>query len=116
MKTKTLRLYADDLLSKNGFGDGDLLEYYADELEEAGIDYSVVINNELLQRLVERHLAPLLPNGSEVYRMDSIHNPIRIAYDDDDYEVMEALLSDISVDVSFDQILAVAMEIQNECC
>lgn len=111
---KVLTLEAEDLMHKFGFGDGDLLDRFADELEAACVSYDTVIENELLQRLVERYLAPLLPKGSEVYRISSIHNPIRIEYDDDDYEVMRALLSPIKVVVTLDQIITVAKEIENE--
>lgn len=107
--SNTITLRAVDLLFKNAFGDGDILELMWDELEAEGF---CPHQDGLLESLVERHLGPLLPPGSKLYRISSIHNPIRIEYEDDDLDVMHALLSPISVDVTVAQVIALARELK----
>jgi hypothetical protein len=79
----TLNLWADALLSKWGFGDGDMPDDVWDYLDEHGplhVDWHAV-----LRLLVRRHLIPALEDAGhqiEVYDVETIHNPIRASKGD----------------------------------
>lgn len=103
--TGTVTLQAVDLLSKWGFHDGDVLEAFWDELEAEGLSPH---QDGLLETLVERNLAPLLPPDLKPYRICSGHNPIRI-----DWEVPFERLASISVDVTAEQVVALARELRS---
>lgn len=98
----TVLLTARDLSSKWGFNDGDtpdhLFDYFYDNDLMDSFDW-----HEVLQKLVRKHLVPLLPEDLEVYDMLTSHNPIRTDYwgeRPDHYDV-----PDISVSVTIEQIL-----------
>lgn len=106
-----LTLHASGLLSKWGFGDGDLVDDWWWEVfdEPAPV--------EALEQLVEQLLLPvLIEHGHtfEAYRIGTIHNPIRLRVLDgepiDDYAVNRQL-DDIFVIVTPAQArLAIAAE------
>jgi hypothetical protein len=72
-------LSGDSLFSKYGFNDGDMPDALMDWLDadHPSVDYSVEDWHPVLVQLVRGHLLPLLPDGLEVYEIDTIHNPIR---------------------------------------
>ena len=93
-------LDADGLNSKFGFGDGDGLD---DALEEMGVpwqsdrDYYLPNHHEILARVVERLVVPKLdlPDGAEVYRIGTCHNPIRLRDEVDDLPMVPVNLAAI---------------------
>ena len=62
--TKRVVLFAESLLSKWGFEDGDMLA------DDTGV------RHELLVQMVKHHLLPLL-QGVEVFEIRTCHNPVR---------------------------------------
>jgi hypothetical protein len=82
-ETPTLELFAWGLLSKWGFGDGDMPEEVMDYLDAVGRghEYVDVDWHVALRKLVRRYLLPALAEHHqiEVYDIDTIHNPIRAA-------------------------------------
>mgnify|MGYP000379000117 FL=1 len=70
-----INLPSEDLKSKFGFHDGDILYSYCDQHDLDDLWKNVGVK-DVLCLLVERHLLPLLP-GVRTYRICSIHNPIR---------------------------------------
>ena len=74
-----LRLATDDLFSKWGFGDGDVVEDYLwdhvdEDLQARLFDLD---QRAVLCQLVRSHLLPALDRPVEVYEIQTIHNPIR---------------------------------------
>ena len=68
-------LLSDDLLSKWGFGDGDMFDDLCWALEQAeGID---VDGQDVLKAAVRRWMLPRLRQRVEVVEIETIHNPIR---------------------------------------
>lgn len=97
-------MYADDLLSKWGFSDGDSLSNYI--YSTMGIfDYQYDIH-KLLHELVIMYLLPKIKSKVEVMFIATIHNPIRAEYIDgvpytNHYELNDnGLLGDVTVNVS----------------
>lgn len=74
---ESLRLRADSLLSKWGFGDGDTPEIVYDYCEANGIEYQHLNWHATLVRLVREHLLLVLEQDVETYEIETIHNPIR---------------------------------------
>lgn len=75
-----LQLHSDGLLSKWGFGDGDVLfDYICDHLEDHGVQVMDVDEPEVLRALVRRYLLPELRRHHEIelVDIDTHHNPIR---------------------------------------
>ena len=73
-----LLMSTEDLLSKFGFNDGDVPDELWDILYRAKISMSIEIWENVLRKLVRKHLLPLLPDGTEAYDIASAHNPIRV--------------------------------------
>lgn len=107
-------MYADDLLSKWGFGDGDRL---IDFMYENNSSFEFKVNShKLLEELVKRYLLPKLKDKVEIFYINTIHNPVRAEmingkyyqnhYEHDD----DGLLGDVTVELSFDEVEAVAKE------
>lgn len=107
-------MYANDLLSKWGFGDGDRL---GDFMYENNSKFEYKVNDhKLLEELVKRYLLPKLEKKVEIFYIETIHNPVRAEmidgkyyqnhYEHDD----EDLLGDVSVELSLEEIEAVAKE------
>ena len=74
-----LMLRSDGLLSKWGFGDGDLPDTVWDLIDAHGIDYAALDWHRVLTQLVRERLLPALDQRVEVYEIDTIHNPVRAA-------------------------------------
>ena len=107
-----MRLYADSLLSKWGFEDGDILaDYVNNPLRPLFIIQTA--EHDALVELVRTHLLPALDQKVEVYTLETIHNPIRANtidgvtwYEDDDRPV----LTPEYVEVSDDQVIAMLVK------
>jgi hypothetical protein len=105
-------MYADDLLSKWGFGDGDRL---SDFMYENNSKFeSKVDSHKLLEELVKIYLLPKLKDKVEIFYVQSNHNPVRAEmingvyytnhYEHDDH----GLLGDVAVELTLEEIEAVA--------
>ncbi|MEU4537457.1 hypothetical protein AB0G15_21600 [Streptosporangium sp. NPDC023825] len=71
-----LRLFSDGLLSKWGFDDGDVPDVVWDFHEERGLPQPDGWH-EVLRRLVEERLLPVLDQRVEVTFVWTSHNPVR---------------------------------------
>jgi hypothetical protein len=77
-----LVLWADDLYSKWGFGDGDLpdaLEEWLDDERQGLAWFDRNAWHSVLIRLVQTFLIPRLDQAVTVCLVDTLHNPIRAA-------------------------------------
>lgn len=107
-------MYADDLLSKWGFGDGDRLSDFMYE-SNSKFEYKVD-SHKLLEELVKRYMLPKLKDKVEISYMSTIHNPVRAEmingkYYQNHYEHNDnGLLGKTSVELSLDEIESVAKE------
>lgn len=114
----TIRLHVSDLASKYGFSDGDVTY---DPLDELGFDSTADVPYEsnfpgeptrflgqvVLEELVRRHIAPLVPEIEISYDVNCIHNPVGVWE-----EVAEEISQDMRyVDVSYEEICAIASAI-----
>jgi hypothetical protein len=76
------KLSYEDLLTKFGFGDGDILEPLAldprwgEDLPRG--EHHLSTEHEVLARCVEKFLLPELPVSVQTFRIGTCHNPIRI--------------------------------------
>ena len=101
----------NELNSKWGLGDGDMLD---DLLEEHGVlyqdDRAHHLHNhaEILARVVERFVLPAIvrPEHLLLDRIACCHNPIRTEEEEN--------ISPITVDVAVKDILEVAREVERE--
>lgn len=111
---KYVYLHASCLSSKFGFGDGDIL---CDLVVDGGLnlngaqlppeaDHLVCVEHEVLARAVERYLVPALPVPVRLYRVGSIHNPIRVEDD------VPKLAAEVCVTVTVAQLQAIADELK----
>lgn len=80
MTDQSLILHASGLLSKWGFGDGDVLaQWWWDVYDEEPPKN----DHDLLYALVTQYLLPVLRkegNNVQVYRIHTNHNPVRAEY------------------------------------
>ena len=113
-----LTLYADCLLSKWGFHDGDEPDFWLDWCDEQGVDYNARgwDWHTTLRRLVREHLAPKLDQRVELVDIETIHNPIRAETVDgvevDWYADSLIMLTPEHVDIPFSEVLRVACAVQ----
>lgn len=106
-----IRLPAWGLLSKYGFGDGDVPDAYLDWLDERELPYPKNWH-ALLRVLVRERLMPLLAGHAiELVEITTIHNPIRAARVDgrpvDDLSAApwdDGLLPDVDAAISFEDV------------
>lgn len=107
-------MYANDLLSKWGFGDGDRL---SDFLYENNSKFGYKVDtHKLLEELVKRYLLPKIDKKVEIFYITTNHNPVRAEmidgkyyqnhYEHDD----EDLLGDVSIELTLEEVEAVAKE------
>jgi len=94
--------YPDDLCSKFGFGDGDMLFDLIEE-HDLGVDHQ-----ELLIAVVERLVVPQIDVEVETYTLPSLHNPIRAATIDGEKAGRHDFVSDEIVTVPVADIIRVA--------
>jgi hypothetical protein len=127
MIKEPLRLYTVGLLNRYGFGDGDVLAEYADDVLEiyhyeyddgSHVPYDLA---EELYDIVQRYLLPELNHKVEVTFIHTHHNPVRaIRIDGHDYSSTwsdkcvahewEEKLTPECVEVSAEQVLSFLME------
>jgi len=70
-------LWSSGLLSKWGFGDGDMPDHIWDHVGDE--TYMELDWRPVLRLLVRRHLLPVLDQDVVVYDIETNHNPIRAA-------------------------------------
>lgn len=104
-------MYADDLLSKWGFGDGDRLSDYIDAEFSS---YAFEVNShKVLEELVKRYLLPRLDKKVETMFISSIHNPVRaemidgVYYENHYKHDDDGLLGDVTVVITSEQVMDV---------
>lgn len=112
MARELLTLSADDLCSKWGFSDGDLLtehgfRYTKEKPPATGPMQYQHWNHEVLILLVRRHLLPLMP-GAEVEEIGTHHNPIRFT----DWHEREFFADPVTVQVTEEQIEDAAQAVE----
>lgn len=104
-----MRIYTSGLLSKWGFGDGDLLWDFL-------YDHGIKVDDEpVLVRVVREHVLPAIDQQVDVYEVCTIHNPLRARAVDgvewDSYTAdTDGVLTPEYVDVPDDVIIAIARE------
>ncbi|MCE6959622.1 hypothetical protein LAZ40_11265 [Cereibacter sphaeroides] len=127
---KSIELKACDLARKSGFGDGDLVSWFIESLEDCdpahrGIEERVAAldlpetdddgypghtgDHRILVAAVRKHLAPLLP-GVGIIDFSTSHNPVRAEVQDQ----AACAASDVSVTIDVDALLAIIAEIEAE--
>ena len=104
-------MYADDLLSKWGFGGGDrLADYCHDEFDVYDFQFNC---HKALEELVKRYLLPKLDKKVEIMFIGTIHNPVRAEMIDGQYYTNhyehddDGLLGYVTVEVTPYQVLEV---------
>lgn len=103
-----ITLRSESLNYKWGFDDGDVLD---DILYSSGLSLErprgahLWYEHEVLARVVERFLLPLIP-GVDVFRIGTSHNPIRAQNKD--------APEGVSVSVSESDVLSIAREVAAE--
>tara|TARA_R110000782_G_C14513166_1_gene380162 strand:- start:106 stop:486 length:381 start_codon:yes stop_codon:yes gene_type:complete len=104
-------MYANDLLSKWGFGDGDRLkDYVFEELDTYDFEFNC---HKALEELVKRYLLPKLDKKVEIFFISGMHNPVRaemidgIYYENHYKHDDNDLLGDVTVEVTREQVLEV---------
>lgn len=114
------RLKATDLTDKFGFAEGDLFD---DLLEANGYDASACRDGEMdgeeqifgcavLVECVRRHLVSVLPPLDIDYNASLSHNPVRLWNRGDGKERSLPETANVVVEVSDDQVLAIAGELE----
>lgn len=112
------RLYACDLWSKFGFGDGDTI---GELMFDLGLDGmapvkekdggTVWLEDLVLEHLVRAKLLPLCPKALEIERWGTCHNPVRVvSYG----EPPPAWADEVFVEVFGSDILTAAEKIRRE--
>lgn len=110
--TAPLLLHGSCLLSKFGFHDGEILDDWWWEQCDADPPWPDDREAAILQRLVRTHLLPALEaagHTTDIYEIESIHNPIRAStfdgHDIDGYADRDHL-TDVAVSVPAAEVLA----------
>lgn len=101
-------LYGSDILSKFGFGDGDMFEDQIWDYEE---QHSVTIDCAVvLWKVVRKYLVPLPPEGIELEFIGTNHNPVRKVFDGPIDLSVEINLENIEVTVTREQVEEIIRE------
>lgn len=107
-------MYADDLLSKWGFSDGDRLsDWVYENLDRFDFEYE---SHKVLEELVKRYLLPKLEKKVEIFFISTIHNPVRaemidgVYYENHYKHDDEGLLGNVTVEVTKEQFLEIAKD------
>lgn len=116
---QTVTLRAVDLLLKHGFDDGGLMDDILDangfdslarpcpETDENCLDPG--FGGAVLAECVRRHIAPRLMGFEISYDVSLSHNPVRLARTDElDLDTVRYVLDDLTVDLTAQEVLAVA--------
>jgi hypothetical protein len=114
--TEAITLRAEDLFSKSGFLDGDLLGEIWPALDYPLLGQAEPSESDVLVRLVETYLLPALPVPVPVERYATCHNPIRAeAWPNE--EACRALLAQVEhveVDITAAQVAEVIERLRAE--
>lgn len=94
--------YAEDLLQKFGFGDGDMLYDFVKE-HDLGVD-----DRGLLMAVVEQLVVPQLDQAVETYTLCTLHNPIRARTIDGEEASIYSTLTPEYIEVSEADIIRIA--------
>lgn len=98
----TMSFYPDGLLSKFGFGDGDMMY---DLIDELGLG---VFHQDLLIAVVERLVVPRLDQVVVTQTVGSMHNPIRARTVDGEPADLGSIITPQVVEIPVADIVAVA--------
>ncbi len=107
--SRPITLDSSGLFSKWGFCDGDVLDDFMYELFQfnAPVDGNwnadLGLEHCILQRLIEKYLLPLCPEGFELHSFSSCHNPVRACLDMID--------PGVHVEVTYEMFKAAANEV-----
>lgn len=104
----TYILSGDDLLSKFGFGDGDIFDDQIYDYEEAANLKDRISSDAVLKAVVMKYLYPLLPNGIMIETINTHHNPIRLVQGS--FRDI-ALITSIEIAVTKEQVEEVIKEV-----
>lgn len=104
----TYILSGDDLLSKFGFGDGDLFDDQIYDYEDATNLKDCISSDGVLKAVVMKYLYPLLPNGVMIETFNTHHNPIRLVQGSF-HDI--ALIEGIEVTVTREQVDEIIKEV-----
>lgn len=107
--SRPITLDSSGLFSKWGFCDGDVLDDFMYELfqfkepDDGNWNGDLGLEHCILQRLIEKHLLPLCPEGFELFSFSSCHNPVRACDGQQD--------PGVSVQVTYEMFKAAAAEV-----
>jgi len=101
-QSEMVDFYPDDLCSKFGFGDGDMM-YELIQEHGLGVDHQ-----DLLIAVVERLVVPQLDVEVETYTLPSLHNPIRAATIDGEKADRGDFVSDEIIRIPVADIIEIA--------
>ena len=106
----SMRFYTRDLLSKWGFGDGDMLD-------DLLLNNDITPNPKILIRVVREEVLPKIDQHMDLYQFSTSHNPIRAekvnGVEVDHYNPSLSMkLTPEYVDVPDDVILEIGRDIQ----
>lgn len=104
---RSVYLPSDDLFTKFGFSDGDLLndvldDHYPDGVPNLPGDH-LGFRHRVLVRVVREHLLPRCPSA-DVYEISTLHNPIR-------YEDSVSRFTEVEVWVPVDEVIRIAEDV-----
>jgi hypothetical protein len=110
---RVFELHSHDLLSKGGFGDGDLFSdfVYDNNYHVRWTTQEFPIDKEILKRVVETYLIPALPHKVRLQCFVTPHNSVRVH--PDDYEELQTQ-PEIVVKVSEQQVREICEQVKEE--
>lgn len=110
---RVFELHSHDLLSKWGFGDGDLFNDFVfdNNYHVRWTTQEFPIDKEILKRVVETYLIPALPYKVRLQCVVTMHNCVRVH--PDDYEELQTQ-PEIVVKVSEQQVREICEQVKEE--
>jgi hypothetical protein len=94
-----IRISTQDLRSKFGFHDGDILSDFLFDFPKLWD-----LEHDVIFALCKKHIEPRLPDGVEMYRIHTHHNPVRL-------KDMDAIFDDFEIEVTAEEVLETAKAI-----
>ena len=82
MLSQKIKLTLDDIFSKFGFEDGDLIDYYLESKNYNSRMFPVKNHHKVLYQLFMFHAKPYLNRKKKIMFCDTCHNPVRIKEDE----------------------------------